>query len=503
MNNSLIISESEKNRILSLHKKFIPKRYLAETSNFNFTDLFEIFQNELEFLKEVHLHRISMLEGTNKNIYLRTVQNDYALGLFHNNSNLLERFSNEFLDILSESIIDFKNELDKLNLFIVESLKISLIEQPDSVMDRRANAIANATGIRSDAEYKKVDAVITQAQKSMTSSDSLIKAINYIKEKGLGYVMENIRAALFSGVGTAIQVALSFTGAGAIGLTIVWGIMGLYDLYQLTVNGNTSYLGNFIIDLICCITAGALAKPLASLAGKAFASVEAMMGTIMKSSVGTVVTKFLQVIETGLQSVIGFFSQAATFMKNKMGINWVGNLVSKIEPYYTKIVDFIKSLRLPGRTRLATMQARSGFAKTASQLAPGIIRTSAALSRKFSPEVFEKIALLSPIEIGKYIGVQLEKTVLLAINKESKSRFKEQPTEDFLRWVDEAYGTAYGDIYLAYLNGKKMFNYNNKGKFTQIPELGANTIRGEFDYVGAKAADVQQGTAGVLRKVGS
>lgn len=483
MNNSLIISESEKDRILGLHDKFVPKRY-KKASPTKLSEQFSFIQEELEFQKGVHLHRISMLVGVDKNIYLRNVQNDYALGLFGNNSNILENFNNKFLNVLNESIDDFSKELERLHNFILESLKVTLVEQPES-------------RFMSQSER---DAMKTYNQRA---SSGLMDAINYIKEKGLTYVMENIRQALFSGVGTAIQIALSFTGKGAIAVTIVWGIMGLYDLYQLTVNGNTGYLGNFIIDLICCVTAGYLAKPLAGFAGKMFSKVDDLMAAIMKSSAGPYVTKVLQTIEGGFQSVVSFFKEAATFMKSNMGINWVGNLISKLEPYYTKIVDFIKSLRLPGRTRLATMQARSGLAKTASLLAPGVIRTSQALSKKFSPEVFEKIALLSPIEIGKYIGVQLEKTALLAINKESKSRFKEQPTEDFLRWVDEAYGTAYGDIYLAYLNGKKMFNYNNKGKFTQIPELGANTIRGEFDYVGAKAADVQQGTAGVLRKVGS
>jgi hypothetical protein len=250
------------------------------------------------------------------------------------------------------------------------------------------------------------------------------------------------------------------------------------------------------------VTAGYLAKPLAGFAGKMFSKVDDLMAAIMKSSAGPYVTKVMGTIESGIQIVTGFFKDAATFMKNKMGINWVSNLISKLEPYYTKIVNFIQGLRLPGRTRLATMQARSGLAKVSSLLAPSVIRTSAALSKKFSPEVFAKVALLTPIEIGTYIGVQLEKTALAAINKESKSRFKEQPTENFLRWVDDAYGTAYGDIYLSYLNGKKMFNYNNKGKFTQIPEVGANAIRGEFDYIGSKAADVQKGTAGVVKKAG-
>lgn len=41
------------------------------------------------------------------------------------------------------------------------------MEQSDFAMDRRANALLNATGIRSDKDYKKVDDILTQSQKAM------------------------------------------------------------------------------------------------------------------------------------------------------------------------------------------------------------------------------------------------------------------------------------------------------------------------------------------------
>jgi len=475
MNNSLIISESEKDRILGLHDKFVPKRYKKACPT-KLSEQFSFIQEEFEFQKGVHLHRISMLVGVDKNIYLRNVQNDYALGLFGNNSNILENFNNKFLNVLNESIDDFSKELERLHNFILESLKVTLVEQPES-------------RFMSQSERNAMKTYNQQA------TSGLMDAINYIKEKGLTYVMENIRQALFSGVGTAIQIALSFTGAGAVAVTIVWGIMGLYDLYQVVVNGNTGYLGNLLIDIICCVSSGYLGKPLSAFAGKVFTSVEGFLAALMKSNAGTSVKPFIQIIIGGFKTLMYWFGQAAKFMKDRMGINWVSNLISKIEPYYTQIVAWF-SKNLQG-------SAQKVGSLISSILSPTLLRTSTILATKFEPAVFSKVAALTEQEIGEYVGKELEKTTLKYIEKESNSRFKERPTEEFLRWVDSNFGTAYGDLYLAYLGGKKLFKYNNEGKYLKVADVGANTARGEFDYQGAKARDVQQGTSGVVKKVGA
>ena len=54
-----------------------------------------------------------------------------------------------------------------MKIIISERQYSFLLEQSDFMMDRRGNALANAVGIRSDADYKKVDDIITQSQKLM------------------------------------------------------------------------------------------------------------------------------------------------------------------------------------------------------------------------------------------------------------------------------------------------------------------------------------------------
>ena len=516
----MIITEAERTRILSMHESFVPKRYREKTNSSSIPNLINQFIDELSFQKQVHLHSLSIIESHKRADYIKEYQNKYVAGLFSHNQVISETYLGNFKNVITESEISYSDQLDKFNNFLVKSLLFDngiISEQwwnPTEYIGNVVNTVSDAASSAYNsaaqtvgAAWDKTKQVAGQAwdatkQAGQYVVDKLASAVDYIKKNGIGYVMETIRAALFSNVGTAVQFILAITGKGAIPVTIIWGIMGLYDLYQLTVNGDMSYLGNFIIDLICCVTAGYLAKPLSSFAGKMFSKVDDLMAAIMKSPAGPYVNKVITGIEMGLESVMKFFGEAATFMKNSMGIGWVSNLISKVKPFYTKIVDFFKSLRIPGRTRLATMQARSGLKKLTSLLAPGIIRTSAALSRKFSPEVFARVASLSEREIGEFIGLQVERTALATISKEAKSRFKEKPTEDFLRWVDSNFGTAYGDLYLTYLNGKKMFKYNADGKYTKIDELGANAIRGELDYVGAKGAKIQQGTAGLVGNYG-
>lgn len=56
--------------------------------------------------------------------------------------------------------------------YIISERQYRLIsEQSDLAMDRRANAMLNATGIRSDKGYKEVDQAISKAQKSMGNAD--------------------------------------------------------------------------------------------------------------------------------------------------------------------------------------------------------------------------------------------------------------------------------------------------------------------------------------------
>lgn len=112
MNNKFTITESEKNRIFSLYNKLIPKNYYENNIHSNLSDQYSIFQKELDFQKNVHLHHISMLEGAEKNTYLLKIQNEYISGLFKNDSNILENFSNKFLNTQEVGANSLRGELD-------------------------------------------------------------------------------------------------------------------------------------------------------------------------------------------------------------------------------------------------------------------------------------------------------------------------------------------------------------------------------------------------------
>jgi hypothetical protein len=74
---------------------------------------------------------------------------------------------------------------------------------------------------------------------------------------------------------------------------------------------------------------------------------------------------------------------------------------------------------------------------------------------------------------------------------------KEKPTQEVLQWVDRMFGTAYGDAYLAYLGGKKLFKYQD-GKFISTVENTANTLRGQIDYANRQSQRIQQGVGALV-----
>ena len=58
-----------------------------------------------------------------------------------------------------------------MKIIISERQYRLISEQSDYAMDRRGNALANAVGIRSDKDYKEVDKIMSNAQKSMGDAD--------------------------------------------------------------------------------------------------------------------------------------------------------------------------------------------------------------------------------------------------------------------------------------------------------------------------------------------
>jgi len=285
MRNSMIISESERSRILSMHESFVPKRYREKTDSSSIPNLINQFIDELNFQKQVHLHSLSMIESNKRADYITNYQNKYVVGLFSHNQVISETYLGNFKNVITESEISYSDQLDKFNNFLVKSLLFDngiITEQwwnPQEYVDKVVSTVSDAASSAYNsaaqtvgAAWDKTKQVAGQAwdatkQAGQYVVNQLASAVDYIKKNGLGFIFENLRKALMSGVGTAIQIALSFTGPGAIVNEVAWGIMTLYDAYQYFVNSTPGSLANLIIDLICLLTAGTLGKALGKLVG--------------------------------------------------------------------------------------------------------------------------------------------------------------------------------------------------------------------------------------------
>jgi hypothetical protein len=206
-----------------------------------------------------------------------------------------------------------------------------------------------------------------------------------------------------------------------------------------------------------------------------------------------------------LQKSIGatsrWFTWAGNFAKANLGIGWLANKVAPAIKYMSEVVETLfQKLGLNPREGLKTPLGQAGYlaGKTVASLIPSAtLRTTGALAARMNPAVWGKLANLSSQEVGLIAGQTLEQGTMKAIEKEMNARFKEQPTEKALQWVDQMYGTAYGDAYLAYLGGRKMFKYQD-GKFISRVENTANTMRGQYDYAQTQAGRIQQGVGAVV-----
>jgi hypothetical protein len=228
MRNSMIISESERSRILSMHESFVPKRYREKKDSSSIPNLINQFIDELNFQKQVHLHSLSMIESHKRADYIKKYQNKYVVGLFSHNQVISETYLGNFKNVITESEVSYSDQLDKFNNFLVKSLLFDngiITEQwwnPQeyignvvSTVSDAASSAYNSAAQTVGAAWDKTKQVAGQAwdatkQAGAYVANQLASAVDYIKKNGLGVVFENLRKALMSMVGTAIQVALSF-----------------------------------------------------------------------------------------------------------------------------------------------------------------------------------------------------------------------------------------------------------------------------------------------------
>lgn len=427
--------------------------------------LIEELVEQLNFHKQFLTAHIQLRENfVNKLTYLEKYQKNLVGGLYGGNSVILEEYSENFKKrVISESVFNFESEIDRFNQFIISSTLFNsglLSEQWYNPMDVAQNMYNTGKQVAQtaydtgkqiaqtayDTGKKTVQYVGKQASAAYDKAkESLNNSVNYLKKYGISQVMEGLRSALMSGVGTAIQVALSFTGVGVIVNDIAWGIMTLYDGYQYFVNGASLF--NLIIDVICLVTAGTLGKFLGKWVGQAAGSVSEAFTKLLNSGAGSWLKPIVGKLAAAGSWIMGYLGKAAAFMAEKMGINWVASIVNKVGSFFSEILKVVEQKVAPivGKT-----------------LGKGVEKIAGAqFVAKYGGSMSKKLATLGAAEIEAYTAKGIRNGTLDIIDKKLKE-FKESTYDQILAFIDKNYGTQYADLYTEVNNLKKLAT--TKGK---------------------------------------
>lgn len=265
----------------------------------------------------------------------------------------------EIQKILRETVYNISEIFDtdsKLNVLIEYETKFgnNLLIESEENLSSKINETFDfvkskllSYGILSEESWwDKTKNFVSSTAKKV--SDKVSGAWNWVKEKGAGWFFENLRTALFSWGGAAVQAFLSSgatAGIGNVVLVIVWGAMLAYDLY-LAVGGNVNW-ANLIIDIIGIATTG----PGAKIVGEAFKKLgifgkklplNSILQTLSKSSVGKWFVGVIEMAVKGLSGISNTLTKGITWLAEKFGINFT-NSSGQLQTFLNKAVTDISS----------------------------------------------------------------------------------------------------------------------------------------------------------------
>ena len=414
---------------------------------------------EIEFLldiqKESCIFQLSLIESQEQKLsFIKNFRNDYFNRLISGenrvvNENVERRFGKK---LIYESDYDFLNEINDVftyikNILVYENNLLDGLNEGffgdiwDKTKEVAGNVWDKAKEVAGNV-WDKTKEVAGQVGSGIKSG--LQSAANFIKEKGIGTIFEGLRKALMSGVGTAIQIALSFTGVGAIAVDVAWAIMLNYDLFMM-ISGTPNWF-NIVIDILCLLTAGGLGKVFGKWVGKSAKSLSDAISWFFKgeSAVGKVIVKWMPKIEQFLGWGKSKLKQAANFIVEKMGLNWAKNGINK---GITLIDDTVKFLKTK----------TSELTKNLSKKVAG--KTVTTLSKSSIYNNLSKQPLLSFLEKGlsqKWLETtiygQLNKGTIQTVEKYIKDKLKNFSDEQITGAVEKYYGKQYAELIKKYSN---------------------------------------------------
>jgi hypothetical protein len=270
-------------------------------------------------------------------------------------------------------ILEFETKFSN-NLIIENNGNQLNIDSMSSSWDFIINSITNILTLNEQSEDKGFLSNL---------KDKINAGTNWLMDKGLGWFFENLRKALFSWGGAAIQtfLATSTAGVGNIVLVVVWGAMLAWDILQ-GINGDLNWV-NIIIDLVGVLTTGPGAKIISGVFQKLglLGSKLPLSGIIKKiSTSGSSMVKWfssmLSNIVSGVSKIGGYMSQGIAWLSKKLGIKSLEKVSGQLSGKLNGIVDDIAKSSTSLKNKLApvgkALASKPGQIATAAGVTYGL-----------------------------------------------------------------------------------------------------------------------------------
>jgi hypothetical protein len=221
--------------------------------------------------------------------------------------------------------------------------------------------------------------------------DKVNAGTNWLMNKGLGWFFENLRKALFSWGGAAVQafLATSTGGVGNVVLVVVWGAMLAWDILQ-GINGNWDWV-NIIIDLVGVVTTGPGAKIIGGIFQKLkligtklpLSSIIQKMSTAGSSTVKWF-SSILSKIVSGLSQIGSYMLQGVSWLGKKLGIKSLEKVSSQLSSKLKSVVNDVSKAATGLKQNVGKLgtSVKNKLAPVGKVLAsrPGKVATAAGLT---------------------------------------------------------------------------------------------------------------------------
>lgn len=304
----------------------------------SFSDLIDIIGENVTFLAQdikTNLKEISSF--TRKNAY----QVLECFGETDKRLSLMMEYEVKFGSLLlTESVANPNVIISETWQWIKE--QVLVLEQTYNPFNKDFWSTSNAKQIGSKAvsSAKSFGKDVVDTAKSVGKAianpiDTIKKGYNWVKENGLGALMEKIRDGLYSGVGTAIQIFLQFTGVGNVAVAIVWGAMLVWDLYKVFSGKEWSWM-DILFDVLGMLSGGAV-KVLRGAMKAAGVTKSMPMAKGVQTLAANPSTKgIMSKIGSGISTVFGWLKKAGTWLAEKLNLKWVSGVMAKAENWLSE-----------------------------------------------------------------------------------------------------------------------------------------------------------------------